>query len=103
MATRKDYCSCWWDGDWGENCREHDEAYERGGGHFDRWRADFALARGIARRATWRTLYGHIPMAALMFCGVRLFASRPVSFLTRGMWGRQSRFNWGRRRKAAEK
>lgn len=92
----QDHCSCWPDGDWGPDCAAHDEAYKRGGGFWDRLEADAALAAGIARRGRW---YYHGWMSLLMFCGVRVFANRQVSWLTRRMWGRQHRFNWGRRRK----
>ncbi len=91
-----DHCSCWPDGDWGPDCAAHDKAYDKGGNHWDRLAADAALAAGIAKRGRW---YGHGLMAALMFAGVRIFASRPVSFLTRGVWGKQHRFNWGQKRK----
>lgn len=79
-AFSSDGCSCWPDGSWLECCVRHDEAYWRGGSWMDRFKADAALARCVARGEWTRW-----PLAAAMFVGVRLGGA---SFLpTPFRWG----------------
>ena len=70
---KKDYCSLWPDGNYGECCKQHDLDYTAGGGYRERSDADKRLRECVAEKRGKK-------MAWVMWFAVRIGGWLPHHF-----------------------